>query len=205
MPDVPVAAGAIRTSRARLHEATARSIDFLDRTRFPVDPWRLVEERFSDENLGTTETVFALGNGYLGMRGNVEEGRESHSHGTFINGFHETWPIQHAEEAYGFASVGQTIVNAPDAKTMRLYVDDEPLLLPVADLLEYERVIDFRTGVQTPRPRVAHAGRQARAPAHHPHGLPHPAPPRGDDAGGHDARRIRAGRDLLADPQPPGR
>ena len=123
--------------------------DYLDRTRFGVDEWRLVEQRFSDENLGTTETVFALGNGYLGLRGNVEEGRESHSHGTFINGFHETWPIQHAEEAYGFASVGQTIVNVPDAKTMRLYVDDEPLLLPVADLLEYERVIDFRTGVQT--------------------------------------------------------
>jgi alpha,alpha-trehalose phosphorylase len=130
------------------HEAPPIT-DYLDRTRYSVDPWRLVEQRFSDENLGTTETVFALGNGYLGMRGNVEEGRESHSHGTFINGFHETWPIQHAEEAYGFASVGQTIVNAPDAKTMRLYVDDEPLLLPVADLLEYERVIDFRTGVQS--------------------------------------------------------
>jgi alpha,alpha-trehalose phosphorylase len=130
------------------HEAPP-PMDFLDRTRFPVDPWRLVEERFSDENLGTTETIFALGNGYLGMRGNVEEGRESHSHGTFINGFHETWPIQHAEEAYGFASVGQTIVNAPDSKTMRLYVDDEPLLLPVADLLGYERVLDFRTGVHT--------------------------------------------------------
>ncbi|MGH8940600.1 MAG: glycoside hydrolase family 65 protein, partial [Actinomycetes bacterium] len=82
-------------------------------------------------------------------RGNVEEGRESHSHGTFINGFHETWPIQHAEEAYGFARVGQTIVNAPDAKLIRLYVDDEPLLLPVADLLEYERSIDFRTGVHS--------------------------------------------------------
>ncbi len=128
------------------HEAPPVT-DFLDRTRFPVDPWRLVEERFSDENLGNTETIFALGNGYLGMRGNVEEGRESHSHGTFINGFHETWPIQHAEEAYGFASVGQTIVNAPDAKTMRVYIDDEPLLLPVADLLEYERAVDFRTGV----------------------------------------------------------
>ncbi len=128
------------------HEAPPIT-DFLDRTRFPVDPWRLVEQQFSDENLGTTETVFALGNGYLGMRGNVEEGRDSHSHGTFLNGFHETWPIQHAEEAYGFARVGQTIVNAPDAKVIRLYVDDEPLLLPVADLLDYERAIDFRTGV----------------------------------------------------------
>ena len=130
------------------HEAPPVT-DFLDRARFPVDPWRLVESGFSDDDLGTTESVFAVGNGYLGMRANVEEGRESHSHGTFLNGFHETWPIRHAEEAYGFARVGQTIVNAPDAKLIRLYIDDEPLLLPVADLLEYERVLDFRTGVHT--------------------------------------------------------
>ncbi|HUS23139.1 MAG TPA: glycosyl hydrolase family 65 protein [Aeromicrobium sp.] len=118
----------------------------LDRSRFPVDPWALVESRYSDEDLGTTETLFAVANGYLGMRGNVEEGRDSYAHGTFINGFHETWPIQHAEEAYGFARTGQTIVNAPDAKVIRLYVDDEPLLLPVADLSQYERRLDFRTG-----------------------------------------------------------
>ncbi len=121
--------------------------ELLDRSRFPVDPWALVEDRYSDADLGTTETLFAIGNGYLGMRGNVEEGRDSHAHGTFINGFHETWPIQHAEEAFGFARIGQTIVNVPDAKVIRLYVDDEPLLLPVADLLEYERRIDFRTGI----------------------------------------------------------
>lgn len=119
----------------------------LDRTRFPTDPWGLVETRYSDADLGVTETLFAIGNGYLGMRGNVEEGRDSFAHGTFINGFHETWPIQHAEEAFGFARIGQTIVNVPDAKVIRLYVDDEPLLLPVADLHEYDRRLDFRTGV----------------------------------------------------------
>lgn len=121
--------------------------DFLDRLRFPADPWRLCETSFSSSDLGRTETIFALGNGYLGLRANVEEGRDTHSHGTFINGFHETWPIQHAEEAFGFARVGQTIVNVPDAKVIRLYVDDEPLLLPVADLLDYNRTLDFREGV----------------------------------------------------------
>ncbi|MFE5339634.1 glycoside hydrolase family 65 protein [Isoptericola sp. NPDC056578] len=121
-----------------------RSVDHL---RFPAEPWRLVEAEFSAEDLGVTESLFAVGNGYLGMRGNVEEGRESHSHGTFVNGFHETWPIRHAEEAYGFAKVGQTIVNAPDTKVIRLYVDDEPLLLPVADLVDYERALDMRDGV----------------------------------------------------------
>ncbi|WP_425464716.1 glycoside hydrolase family 65 protein [Nocardioides dongxiaopingii] len=123
------------------------AVDPLDRTRFPIDEWRLVESRFDSSDLGTTESVFSVGNGYLGLRGNYEESRDFAANGTFINGFHETWPIQHAEEAFGFAKVGQTIVNAPDAKVIRLYVDDEPLELSTADLVEYERALDFRTGI----------------------------------------------------------
>lgn len=118
-----------------------------DRNRFPIDEWSLVETAFSAENMGHTETIFSVGNGYLGMRGNVEEGRDGHQHGTFVNGFHETWAIRHAEEAFGFARVGQTIVNAPDAKIVRLYVDDEPLVITEADLMSYERRLDFRDGV----------------------------------------------------------
>ncbi len=123
--------------------ATASAIP---RHRFPVEPWSLVETEPSSRDLGLTESLFAVGNGYIGMRANPSEGREAHAHGTFLNGFHETWPIMHAEEAYAFAKTGQTIVNVPDAKLMKLYVDDEPLLLPEADLDHYERVLDFRSG-----------------------------------------------------------
>jgi alpha,alpha-trehalose phosphorylase len=80
--------------------------DPLDRGRFPADPWRLVETRYSADDLSLTETLFAVANGYLGMRGNAEEGRPVHAHGTFINGFHETWPIRHAESAVGLARTG---------------------------------------------------------------------------------------------------
>jgi len=121
--------------------------DPLDRSRFPVDEWRLVESRFDDTDLGTTESVFSVGNGYLGLRGNYEESRDFESNGTFVNGFHETWPINHAEEAFGFAKVGQTIVNAPDPKIIRLYVDDESLELSTADLTHYERSLDLSDGV----------------------------------------------------------
>ena len=91
--------------------------------------------------------LFGVGNGYLGLRGNHIEGRVAREQGTFINGLHETWKIRHAEQAYGFAEVGQTIVNAPDAKVMRVYVDDEPLSFDEADVREYRRSLDFRTGV----------------------------------------------------------
>ena len=62
--------------------------DPIDRTRFPIDPWALREIRYDPSDLGLTETLFSVANGYLGLRGNVEEGRDSYAHGTFINGFH---------------------------------------------------------------------------------------------------------------------
>lgn len=126
---------------------TRTGTDPMDRWRFPDDPWAIVETAPSTDDLGKTETLFSVGNGYLGMRGNPSEGRDSFSHGTYINGFHEIWDIHHAENAYGFARTGQTIVNVPDAKLMKLYVDDEPLLLSVNEIQSYKRWIDFREGV----------------------------------------------------------
>ena len=110
-----------------------------------TDPWRLTEKRYTES--GVSESTFSLANGYLGLRGNHIEGRGAHEHGTFVNGLHETWRIQHAEQAYGFAEVGQTMINAPDAKIMRVYVDDEPLNFDEADVREYSRTLDMSTGV----------------------------------------------------------
>jgi alpha,alpha-trehalose phosphorylase len=121
--------------------------DPLDRGRFPIEPWALVETGYRPDDLGITETLFTVANGYLGMRGNPEEGRPSYAHGTFLNGFHETWPIRHAEAAFGFARTGQTLVNVPDTKVLKIYVDDEPLTFGTADLEHYERCLDFRDGV----------------------------------------------------------
>lgn len=121
--------------------------DFLDAQRFPPDEWSLIEKYPSLSDLGRTETLFTTGNGYIGIRGNPEEGRESHFVGSFINGFHETWAIRHAEDAYALARTGQTMVNAPSSMLIKLYVDDEPLVVSYADLQAYERRIDFREGI----------------------------------------------------------
>lgn len=113
---------------------------------YPVEDWRVVEREFVPEFLGQTETIFSTANGYLGMRGGFEEGMPSYEHGTFVNGFHETWPIPYGERAHGFATTGQTMVNVPDGSLIRLYVDDEVFVLTRASILEYERALDLRTG-----------------------------------------------------------
>ncbi|WQD12794.1 MAG: hypothetical protein U1U88_000908 [Lawsonella clevelandensis] len=77
----------------------------IDRAIHPVDPWRWVETAPPTSDLGVAESLFTVGNGYLGVRGNPEEGRDSALNGTYVNGLHETWDIQHAEDAYGLARV----------------------------------------------------------------------------------------------------
>jgi len=125
----------------------ARTIQMMPEHLYPSDEWSIIETGFDRDWMGNAETIFSLSNGFLGIRGIFEEGRPAIEPGTFCNGFHETWPIVHAEEAYGFAKTGQTIVNVPDTTLLKLYVDDEPLYLPSARLTDYRRTLDFRTGL----------------------------------------------------------
>jgi alpha,alpha-trehalose phosphorylase len=113
---------------------------------YPKDEWRLVETRFAPSFLEAAETLFSTANGYFGIRGSFEEGAPAYVNGTYVNAFYESWPIVYPEKAYGFAKTGQSIVNVPDAKMIRLYVDDEPFYLPTANLLGFERSLDMRQG-----------------------------------------------------------
>jgi alpha,alpha-trehalose phosphorylase len=112
---------------------------------YPADEWNIIEKGFHPEFLAQLETMLAVGNGYLGMRGCPEEGGPNAENGTFINGFYETWPIVYGEEAYGFARTGQTICNVTDSKIIRLFVDDEVFWLPDSNLLNYERRLNMKT------------------------------------------------------------
>jgi alpha,alpha-trehalose phosphorylase len=113
---------------------------------YPADEWNVIEKAFHPEFLAQLETMLALGNGYLGMRGCPEEGGPNAENSTLINGFYETWPIVYGEEAYGFAKTGQTICNVTDSKIIKLFVDDEPFLLPDANLLRYDRRLNMKSG-----------------------------------------------------------
>ena len=113
---------------------------------YPADEWNVIEKTFHPEFLAQLETMLALGNGYLGMRGCPEEGGPNAENGTFINGFYETRPIVYGEDAYGFAKTGQTICNVTDSKIIKLFVDDEPFWLPNAALLSYDRRLNMKSG-----------------------------------------------------------
>ena len=113
---------------------------------YPPDEWNMVEKQFMPDFLQQGETMFAIGNGYLGMRGTFEEGGPIGQNGTFVNGFYEAWEILYPEQAYGLATTGQTIVNVTDTKIIKLYVDDEPFWLPHAHVLSFDRRLNMKSG-----------------------------------------------------------
>ena len=113
---------------------------------YPPDEWNLIEKAFHPEFVAQTESLFALSNGYLGMRGVPEEGDPAVQNGTFINGFYEEWPIVYSEAAYGFARTGQTMLNVTDSKIIRLFVDDEPFGVAGTNIRHYDRRLNLKAG-----------------------------------------------------------
>src|SRR5688572_25414466 len=101
---------------------------------FPANPWAFEAVRYdaklATQLVGQAETIFALSNGYLGLRGIAEEGTPVREPGVFLNGFYEHRPISYGEHAYGFPLVGQSILNCPDGVALKLYIDDEPFSVP---------------------------------------------------------------------------
>ena len=119
----------------------------IDRGVFTIDPWAVVEPRLRLDLLAQTESIFALSNGHIGLRGNLDEGEPHAIPGTYLNGFFESLPLPYAEAGYGYPEQGQSIVNATNGKLVRLLVDDEPFDVRYGTLTRHERVLDLRAGV----------------------------------------------------------
>ena len=128
---------------------------------FTVEPWALRETHLDLDLLAQTESVFALSNGHLGWRGNLDEGEPHGLPGSYLNGVYEVRPLPYAEAAYGLPESGQTVINVTNGKLIRLFVDDEPFDVRYGKLRSHERVLDFRAGMLSRTRRVGVAGRQA--------------------------------------------
>ncbi len=117
--------------------------------QFPPEPWAVRETSLDTALLAQTESIFALANGHLGLRGNLDEGEPRVLSGTYLNGLYESYPLEYGETGFGFAEDGQAVVNVTDGKLIRLLVEDEPFDVHRGELEHHERVLDLRTGMLT--------------------------------------------------------
>ena len=130
---------------------------------FDIDPWGVRERGLNEEVLAQAESIFALSNGHIGLRANLDEGDPHAILGTYLNGFFEVRPLPYAEAGYGYPEAGQTVVNVTDGKVIRLLVQDETFDVRYGKLLNHERFLDFRAGVLERRVEwLSPAGRKIR-------------------------------------------
>jgi alpha,alpha-trehalose phosphorylase len=114
---------------------------------FTVEPWALRETQLDLDLLAQTESVFALANGHLGWRANLDEGEPHGLPGSYLNGVYETRPLPYSESGYGYPPSGQEIISVTNGKLIRLFVDDESFDVRYGELHAHERLLDFRAGV----------------------------------------------------------
>jgi alpha,alpha-trehalose phosphorylase len=114
---------------------------------FRVEPWALHETVLNRDVLAQTESLFALSNGFIGVRGNLDEGEPHGIPGSYLNGFYELRPLPSAEPQFGTPESSQTLIDVTNGKLIRLLVDDEPFDVRYGELRSHERRLDFRGGV----------------------------------------------------------
>ena len=114
---------------------------------FKVDPWKIVEEGFDPAYGLTAESVFSLGNEYMGVRGYFEEGYSGERLlGSYFNGIYE----RQRAEAQGYKGIVQEtefMVNSLDWLYLRLEAAGERLDLAKCKVSDFRRELDLKTGV----------------------------------------------------------
>ena len=110
----------------------------LDASHAQAVPWLVAEEALDPAALGWHETLFTIGNGYLGTRGTFEERYPGDQPATLINGLFDAVPIIHTE-----------LANAPDWLNLEMMIAGESFRLDRGHVLAYQRTLDMRDGVLT--------------------------------------------------------
>ncbi len=116
---------------------------------YGVEPWCLTESSLDLDLIAQSESVFALSNGHIGLRGNLDEGEPHGLPGTYLNSLYEDRPLPYAEAGYGFPEMGQTVINVTNGKIIRLLVNDEPFDIRYGTVRSHTRRLDMRAGTLT--------------------------------------------------------
>lgn len=102
----------------------------------PLKNWLIQEDKFDDGCLGKCESIFAQGNGYMGVRNALEEAYTGEVRNTFITGtFNKVTESEVTE-----------LPNVADLTGMVLKVNGHPLNLLKGTIHKYQRTMNLKNG-----------------------------------------------------------
>ena len=124
-----------------------------------VDPWKIIETRLRPEFSKKHESIFALGNGYMGLRGTFEEGicfdgggpwdSEHSCRGAYVNHVYEYHDYVYNWRRTAYPPRGHTILTIADYSRVLITVDGEEFRMDLGTVESYSRVLDMRRGILT--------------------------------------------------------
>ena len=103
---------------------------------FTYTDWILIENQFDPEQSHSRETIFTIGNGYLGTRGSFEEGYTRSLPATLIHGVYDEVPVVYTE-----------LANCPDWLPLVVIVNGDRFRLDQGEILRYDCQLDLRQGI----------------------------------------------------------
>ncbi|MFW5999018.1 MAG: glycoside hydrolase family 65 protein, partial [Halanaerobiaceae bacterium] len=120
---------------------------------YKFKPWEIVEEDFRVEKNHDNETVFALGNGYMGLRGTIEEDYSGPDNtttpGVYINGVYESGEIRYGESVPDLPEEGETLLNLADWTGINIYINDKKFDMLQGKVNNYQRILNLKEGKLT--------------------------------------------------------
>jgi maltose phosphorylase len=113
-----------------------------------VDPWKIIEQDFDPARNSVSESIFSLGNEYMGIRGYFEEGYSGGSFlGSYFNGVYEIGEDAAALHYKSIVRHTHFMINALDWLYTRISLEGEVLDFSTSQISNYERILDLEKGV----------------------------------------------------------
>jgi maltose phosphorylase len=117
---------------------------------YKLNPWKVIEEGFDSNRNMVSESIFSLGNEYMGVRGYFEEGSSCDSLlGSYFNGVYEYSDDINKSVYKGIIDYTHFMVNSVDWLYTRIFMDGEQLDLKTASVDRFIRTLDLREGTLT--------------------------------------------------------
>lgn len=114
-------------------------------TYLVCDPWRIIEEGWHRERNMVSESIFSLGNEYMGVRGYADEGGAADSlRGSYFNGMYEEIDIDKSYK--GIVSKIHFMVNALDWLHTEIRCGGETLDMAACAIRNFRRTLNMREG-----------------------------------------------------------